>query len=592
MELRGCRLPEPTADSGPMPESLLAVKGYKNLSTYFPGLNDLLQLTEKPSGEIWLGTYPTIQAIDCSGPGPCNIRFGGEERRVYMKVTHCLDPVRWIQGEYGIPGKPIKSRVEKRSAKKLADPWNQAYIDAVACYVFGRLRKEEASPHFNNFYGAFKAVADTYSYNLTDDFESFRNHRWFWSSKKKGHYNISVVNEKVPSEPVPEKVLEDILLERDLSGYDSESESEESGSERSGSERSGSERSGSERSGSESETGSEAESDSGSEQSGSESESESESQSSSNTENIDTVRIDTLSDTESIHTDNMSRLSFASESQIDENEYRILCNINKFPVMMILTEENNGTMDSLLEDYDAVGAKPDTYEWELRWSAWIFQVIAGLSVGQELLGFTHNDLHTNNVVWSATEEEYLYYTRRDGAHFRVPTFGKIFRIIDFGRAIFRFNGRLFVSDDFRADNDAGGQYRFVPLNRRVRNPVEPNASFDLCRLAVSLFAPLFPGPVEDQDGGITLSSEEDYIVREKVSPLYNALWSWMIDDNGENVYINPDGSERYPDFYLYKHIAAHVHTAVPKEQFVQPAFDRFQVRPSEVGDVKKWSLFC
>ena len=126
MELRGCRLPEPTADSGPMPSNLLAVKGYTGLSTYFPGLNDLLQLTEKPSGEIWLGTYPTIETIDCSGPGPCNIRFGGKEQRAYMKVTHCLDPIRWIQGEYGIPGEPIKSRVEKRSAKKLADPWNQA----------------------------------------------------------------------------------------------------------------------------------------------------------------------------------------------------------------------------------------------------------------------------------------------------------------------------------------------------------------------------------------------------------------------------------------------------------------------------------
>jgi len=34
-----------------------------------------------------------------------------------------------------------------------------------------------------------------------------------------------------------------------------------------------------------------------------------------------------------------------------------------------------------------------------------------------------------------------------------------------------------------------------------------------------------------------------------------------------------------------------VHGAVPALQFSAPAFDRFQVSPSEVGDVKKWSLF-
>ncbi len=120
----------------------------------------------------------------------------------------------------------------------------------------------------------------------------------------------------------------------------------------------------------------------------------------------------------------------------------------------------------------------------------------------------------------------------------------------------------------------------------------PNPSFDLCRLSVSLFNSLFPDPVEDQDGGAILSSEEGLVVREKISPLYNALWSWMVDDDGENVFINPDGSERFPDFYLYKHIAAKIHKGVPALQFSKPAFDRFHVDPSSVGDVKKWSLYC
>ena len=78
---------------------------------------------------------------------------------------------------------------------------------------------------------------------------------------------------------------------------------------------------------------------------------------------------------------------------------------------------------------------------------------------------------------------------------------------------------------------------------------------------------------------------------ETVSPLYNVIWSWMIDDEGRNILVEASGEERFPDFDLYKHIAQYVHGAVPSKQFSAPAFDRFQVNPSEVGDVKKWSLF-
>jgi len=109
---------------------------------------------------------------------------------------------------------------------------------------------------------------------------------------------------------------------------------------------------------------------------------------------------------------------------------------------------------------------------------------------------------------------------------------------------------------------------------------------------VSLFDALYPDPPEDKEGGATLSSEDGLDMMESVSPLYNALWSWMIDDEGRNVLIESSGEERFPDFDLYKHIAASVHGAIPAQQFTHPAFDRFQVNLSDVGsDVKTWSLF-
>jgi hypothetical protein len=72
------------------------------------------------------------------------------------------------------------------------------------------------------------------------------------------------------------------------------------------------------------------------------------------------------------------------------------------------------------------------------------------------------------------------------------------------------------------------------------------------------------------------------------------LWSWMIDDEGENVLIEPNGDERFPDFDLYKHIAAKVHTAVPAKQLTQAAFDQFQISSADLAagsSVKVWPLF-
>jgi hypothetical protein len=259
--------------------------------------------------------------------------------------------------------------------------------------------------------------------------------------------------------------------------------------------------------------------------------------------------------------------------------------------MLIALEKNNGTMDALLDSIEAVGAKHGTPEWELRWSAWIFQVIAGLIVAQTVFGFTHNDLHTNNIVWSPTEEEFLYYRTGAGLVYRVPTYGKLFKIIDFGRAIFTINGKMFVSDDFKEDNDAGEQYAFRPLSAEFEKEVPPNPSFDLCRLAVSLLSGLFPVKPDEIEDGEVLSREKGLIVKETVSELYNLLWSFMIDDAGKNVFMNPDESERFPDFDLYKHIAEWVHVAVPAEQVGKAIFRGFVIGGTSVEGKRVYPLF-
>ncbi len=486
----------------------------------------------------------------------------------FVKVTHLLDPVRWMKGRYSLPrhsGLPWHSKTWTAASHKLQDPWNQAYVETMAAYALGRLREENASPHFNMFYGAFCARADRYLYNVTEDYGSYRNARWFWNGQRKGIYKLQVKNGQNPEEPVDPEILDEIMREPSVMSDEASEVSSESEEEIVLSEDEGAPKG------------------EGPAPHGPELESL---HSDDDMEEAEFM-------TETTPTENSATSGTDDESE-DAEDYRIYAEFNDFPVMLIASEKNSGTMDGLLDNWKEVGAEPGSPEWEKRWSAWLFQVIAALCCAQSVLGFTHNDLHTNNIVWTPTQEEFLYYTTRAGTVFKVPTFGKLFRLIDFGRAIFRINQTEFISDDFRAGGDADGQYCFKPLHPRPPAGAEvyPNPSFDLCRLSVSLLESIFPEGPDVKEGGAVLSSEEGLEVRETVSPLYNVLWSWLVDDEGRNVLIEPDGEERFPDFDLYKHIAAKVHNAVPARQLTHPAFDQFQVATADIeADVRKWSLF-
>jgi hypothetical protein len=611
-QLRGMKLPPPRFRLAPLTEELRQVRGFHDLQTFFPTLSKLYRLSKKESEGVWLDSKLRIQALDISGTsGPCSVLLvpneesvsdaaAGEcvKQRAFLKVTHLLDPIRWMRGNYSLPrhsGLPWHSKTWSAAWTKLQDPWNQAYVETLATYALGRLREEGASPHFNTFFGAFCAKADIYRYNLTDDFPSMRNERWFWTGQKSGLYALRAMQVGGTSQE-DDEFLKELLTEPE----ELDSSSEEN---------------------SDSEKGSDLEEDKSIE------EEEIQIEEAAAAEVLATAL--ESGDLVSLHSEDMSSVSEEEGSISDEEapvrlermpghssrtpsatssteddsedsddseypEYRIYAELRDFPVMLIAGEENQGTMDQLLENTAAVGAEPGQLAWETRWSAWLFQVVAALSCAQAVLGFTHNDLHTNNIVWIDTTEEYLTYTNRAGAVFRVPTFGKLFRIIDFGRAIFWINDTQFISDDFRAGNDADGQYNFKPLQQHPVGPlVYPNPSFDLCRLAVSLFEAIFPeAPAEKEDGAM-LSTEEGLEMRETISPLHDLLWTWMLDDDGRNVLIEPDGEERFPDFDLYKHIAAKVHRAVPSQQFGHPAFDQFAVAADQVPEgTKKWSLFC
>ena len=226
--------------------------------------------------------------------------------------------------------------------------------------------------------------------------------------------------------------------------------------------------------------------------------------------------------------------------------------IPKFPVQVIAMEYCENTFDDLI-----INQELTTEEWL---SAFM-QIIMILITYQKAFYFTHNDLHTNNVMYNYTDKKYLYYCYKK-KYYKVPTFGRLFKIIDFGRSIFKFDGKLFCSDSFQNGGDAATQYNTEPYFNEKKPRLEPNFSFDLCRLACSIFDYII-----DFDEIKDLSKITD--------PIKRLVFEWCLDDKGINMLYKNNGAERYPEFKLYKMISRCVHYHTPQAQLERPEFDAF-----------------
>jgi hypothetical protein len=227
--------------------------------------------------------------------------------------------------------------------------------------------------------------------------------------------------------------------------------------------------------------------------------------------------------------------------------------IKKIPTQVIAIEKCEGTFDSLLEK--------NLLTIEELESA-MFQIIIILYVYQNVFDFTHNDLHTNNVMFIETNQEFLYYTIQK-THYKIPTFGKIYKIIDFGRAIYKINNKLICSDSFSQNGTAHTQYNFEPFYNKNKKIVLPNKSFDLCRLSCSMID--------------FIIDDVKQIEQFREVPIYDLIISWLYDDNGKNVLYKNNGEERYPDFKLYKMIARIVHNHIPDKQIHHHCFNKYKI---------------
>jgi hypothetical protein len=249
------------------------------------------------------------------------------------------------------------------------------------------------------------------------------------------------------------------------------------------------------------------------------------------------------------------------EDDEKEDEEELFAKIKQFPVHVIALEKCNGTLDSLM--------MKDELE-ETEWDSAVIQILMMLSTFQEKFNLTHNDLHSNNIMYTKTDIEFLYYKLK-GIYYKVPTFGRIYKIIDFGRAIYKFRGKLMCSDSFHKKGDASTQYNFEPYFNTKKPRLEPNYSFDLCRLGCALFDFIMEKEENDSDD-----------INDIKTPIFKIIAEWCKDDKGRNILYKTNGDERYPDFKLYKMIVRTVHKHIPTKVLENTYFDKYIINKKKM----------
>jgi len=522
------------------------------IQIYNPSYNLFFKLSEDEYNNICLNhkycISNLINIIDQETKEPI-------EKNIFIKYSPLLDPLKYMIGKYKNDETIylLPSTNNKGSHPKLLDTNNASYVDNFFSFLSSKLLHSHKFLHGVDYYGSFLGIQNKFKINVIDDLEYLSNSDYFKDNVNKlftiadvemndfsnfGSRNNKqklVIEDKIDITDFETldvisnndqscDIVNEIIYEKPIRNTSSSTSSSSSSSDTESED--------------DEENDSQSSSDSGS---NSDSNSDSENSSENNSDNDDD---DNKNDDEQWETE-------SEESTSNMEEARFVY-INNFPVQLICLEKCNGTMDELFEK-NKMNVKTS--------ASALFQIIMILLVYQKTFHFTHNDLHTNNIMYIETEIEYLYYKYKNTIY-KVPTYGKIFKLIDFGRSIYRFNNNLFCSDSFSIGGDAATQYNCEPYMNENKPRIDPNYSFDLCRLGCSIY---------------------DFIIEHDKNPgdfdeLQKTVYRWCTDDKGKNVLYMSNGEERYPNFKLYKMIARTVHKHTPENQLEYPFFKQFMVK--------------
>ena len=572
------------------------IAGYPEIQSYFPSLELLFpSLVDQASGSPTLAAAELVcdTAEDASGNVVANVEHLVTRARrstsVWLRKMHLLEPLNVLSGEYVAPrdgSLPAPRGPWQRALRKLNDPHNEAYTDAVFACMASRLTETGRSPHFCRFFGTFNGRTETYKYDITDDMPDLEEDDWFHAGLKNKAFDIEVTDlwsgistlwSEMGEKPFSRALALNHMLELADALTVSSGGSSVSGAES---------------------IGSETEEDSCNDEI---EEVELEVSGTAIVNRQNRVQLNRLSASGSA-TGSATASTGTSDAE-DDIVYKLV--VKDFPTQITVLERCDGTMDDLMEDEISEEATDDMHDTkEERWTAWMFQVIAALSTAQQAYDFVHNDLHTNNVMWVGTGITHVYYHIQGAPGgdrvYKVPTYGRLFKIIDFGRATFRppaaatGGNHMWFPDAYAPDGDAYAQYNCGPYFDQTQPKVQPNKSFDLCRLAVAVLDTLWTETPASAPANRVMTCEPGRAQNETVSPLWNLMWLWLTDKAGKNMLRTPADEERYPKFDLYCAIARDAQNAVPAQQLTLPLFNNaFRCKRRDIpAESPVWKLYA
>jgi hypothetical protein len=295
--------------------------------------------------------------------------------------------------------------------------------------------------------------------------------------------------------------------------------------------------------------------------------------------------INSHSNTQSSYSDvESNNIDGDDEDSDNEDDQDIYAYIDNFPVNVILLEQCNATLGDYIENHEIE---------EKEMTSILLQLLFTLATYQKCFNFSHNDLHANNIMYSTTNEKYLYYTLGDDTSiYKIPTYGKIWKIIDFGRSVYNISNQVIENMSYSDEGDASRQYNFGIFYSDKFNLRQPNNNFDLCRLGCSLFDYFFD---TDDLNNISFDTEMDQLICiDDVNKLNikNLILKWITDADNHNILYKSNGEERYPGFKLYKMIAIKANErCCPFENIKTPYFQDFIINKDKLSRDIKNKLF-
>lgn len=563
---------------------------------YVPIYQNFFQLNETNYNSINFNNYwflyqignkldPTMNLFECKLRHTETKKV--KEFPVFFKLAPLVDPLKYIIGKidsddpklYSLP--QISSKPEE-SMDRFLDVNNAAYVDSAFLFLSSHCLQQFNFIHRVEYYGSFLAIKNDFKFNIFDDLEYLANSDFFLKNKnvlfqvdnfdhiisfdepkKKAPIKISSACSRFSVESIHNELFEDVFddneNENEISKCDNDLEDMMNHSFQASSRHSSSLSTNSSCSSRTSYTEDEVSSVNSKDfdlEHVSFEENESKSENVLSEKNILLCGECSTPDQD---TKNHEEEWEDIDDEEDEEQYEeIYATIKKFPVHVISMEDCEETFDNLIMETELT---------ENEWFSAFMQIIMTLITYQKTFSFTHNDLHSNNVMFVPCQKKFIYY-KFNNILYKVPTFGRLFKIIDFGRAIYKYKDNIFCSDSFRPGGEAASQYNCEPYFNESKPRLEPNFSFDLCRLACSLFDHV----VDDMDEIKDLS---------KCDAVKRIIVEWCMDDKGINMLYKNNGVDRYPDFKLYKMIARCVHKHTPQNQLQRPEFKKFIYSPKK-----------